>query len=407
MPRDHRIRDEQLVSFVPMAAVDETSGTIRDRLERKFSEVRKGYTHFMDGDVLFAKITPCMENGKAAIATDLTGGIGFGSTEFHVLRAKKMVLPEWLCYFVRQPAFRIEAKRNFTGTAGQQRVPTTFVSSATIPVPPLTEQRRIVDLLSRAEGIVRLRREAQAKAQAIIPALFVDMFGDPATNPKGWSTQPLRSLVEFRSGGTPSKARPDFWVGDLPWVSPKDMKVTALRDAADKISRVVLEETSLKLIPPGSILIVVRGMILVHTVPVALAEVPLSINQDLKALIPCADLNPAYLLWSLKVMHDHLLGMVSTAAHGTKKLETARLEDLALPLPPSDLQRTFAQRSADVGSILAQQEEALKAAERTFESLLAQSFRSDTRRPSIRHNAERAYARRSMHARSDLVDVLK
>lgn len=376
LPRDHRIADDQIVSFVPMAAVDEVFGAIQDRQERPFFDVRKGYTAFRDGDVLFAKITPCMENGKAAIATGLVGGLGFGSTEFHVLRAKETVLPEWLFYFVRQPSFRREAKRNFTGTAGQQRVPTTFLSSVAIPVPPLTEQRRIVDLLARAEGIVRLRREAQAKAQAIIPALFVDMFGDPATNPKRWPTQPLRSLVNFRSGGTPSKAKPDYWVGDLPWVSPKDMKVTTIRDATDKISRVVLKETSLKLIPPGSVLIVVRGMILVHTVPVALAGVPLTINQDMKALIPSDGLSSTYLLWALRVMHDQLLGMVSTAAHGTKKLDSERIENLELPVPPLELQQAFVDRSTAMNSILMQQGNALKAAQQTFASVSAESFGS-------------------------------
>ncbi|KXS31756.1 MAG: Type I restriction enzyme EcoKI specificity protein [Candidatus Gallionella acididurans] len=179
-----------------MAAVDEISGSIADSQVRTFAEVKKGYTHFMDNDVLFAKITPCMENGKAAIARSLIGGLGFGSTEFHVLRSNGEVLPDWLFYFVRQPHFRTEAKRNFTGTAGQQRVPTAFLASALVPVPPLEEQHRIVDILSRAEGIVRLRHDAKKKAAELIPALFLDMFGDPATNPKGW---PVRKVSDFVS----------------------------------------------------------------------------------------------------------------------------------------------------------------------------------------------------------------
>ena len=149
LPRTHEIRDDQSVSFVPMAAVDELSGRIVGEQPRLFSEVKKGYTNFRNSDVLFAKITPCMENGKAAIASDLISGYGFGSTEFHVLRPGTDMLPEFVFYFVRRPEFRIEAKRNFTGTAGQQRVPTTFLSASRISVPPLSEQRRIVDLLSR------------------------------------------------------------------------------------------------------------------------------------------------------------------------------------------------------------------------------------------------------------------
>lgn len=376
LPRGHSIADDLIVSFVPMAAIDEVSGEIQARQARPFSEVKKGYTHFKDADVLFAKITPCMENGKAAIASDLSSGLGFGSTEFHVLRAKEDVLPEWLFYFVRQPSFRSEAKRNFTGTAGQQRVPTTFLSAALIPLPPLPEQRRIVDLLSRAEGIVRLRREAEKKAAELIPALFLDMFGDPESNPKQWPVQPLKSIVSFVSGGTPSKTRDDFWEGNLPWVSPKDMKRVGIDSAIDHVNQKVLTETTIKLIPIGSVLIVVRGMILIHTVPVAQSLVPMTINQDMKALIPNQSVHGTYLLWSMRVRQAQLLSLVATAAHGTKKLETERLEVFSIPLPPLDSQKDFAHKLACIESIQTQQSVATGKSQATFDALLAQAFSS-------------------------------
>lgn len=183
------------VSFVPMAAVDERLGTITRREERPISKVSRGYTPFQNGDVLFAKITPCMENGKAAVARDLTNGMGRGSTEFHVLRPGNKVLGEFVYYFVRQPWFRELAKRSFTGTAGQKRVPKSFMENVLIPLPPLDEQRRIVGLLTRATRIERLRGQVQEKLQELIPALFIKMFGDPVENPMGWDKYPLLSLV--------------------------------------------------------------------------------------------------------------------------------------------------------------------------------------------------------------------
>jgi len=114
------------VSFIPMAAVDDAYGEIATFEDKLLSEVAKGFTSFAENDVLFAKITPCMENGKAAIARGLTNQVGFGSTEFHVLRCREAVLPEYIYYFVRQPRFRDIAKRFFTGSGGQQRVPTDF-----------------------------------------------------------------------------------------------------------------------------------------------------------------------------------------------------------------------------------------------------------------------------------------
>lgn len=246
-----------------------------------------------------------------------------------------------------------------------------------IPVPPLPEQRRIVDLLSRADGIVRLRREAQKKAAELIPAIFLDMFGDPATNPKGWPVKPLGEVAAFMSGGTPPKAREDLWSGPLPWVSPKDMKVDCIADAIDHVSDSVLTETNLKLVPIGSILIVVRGMILVHTVPIAITSTPVTINQDMKALMPIKSIDPSFLLWALKVQHPKLLALVDTAAHGTKKLDTAKIQAIGIPIPPLQIQRQFIERADSVASIIAQQDSALNKAKVTFEALLARSFTTE------------------------------
>ena len=188
-PRGQRTKDsteDMVVSFVPMAAVDEQLGAIAVREERPLTDVSKGFTAFEDGDVLFAKITPCMENGKVALARNLTNSIGRGSTEFYVLRPGDRVLSEYIYHFVRQPRFREAAKRNFTGTAGQQRVPKSFMENALVPLPPLAEQRRIADILNRAARIERLRARAADRLREFVPALFIKMFGDPVENPIRW-----------------------------------------------------------------------------------------------------------------------------------------------------------------------------------------------------------------------------
>jgi type I restriction enzyme S subunit len=132
------------VSFVPMAAVEAGTGQMDATVERPWDEVRKGYTPFREGDVLFAKITPCMENGKAAVATGLINGLGAGSTEFHVLRPLGGVESKFILYFVLQEDFRRLAQSKMRGAAGQLRVPKEFMQTASLPVPPLPEQRRIV-----------------------------------------------------------------------------------------------------------------------------------------------------------------------------------------------------------------------------------------------------------------------
>ncbi|HVC18330.1 MAG TPA: restriction endonuclease subunit S [Rhodanobacter sp.] len=138
------LTDTTLVSFVPMAAVGAGNGQIDTSTIRPYAEVKKGYTHFRDGDVLFAKITPCMENGKMAVAHGLHNGVGFGSTEFHVLRPRAGVDSRYVYHFVSGAKYRNEAAHHMTGAVGQKRVPVSFLERSEIPLPSLHEQRRIV-----------------------------------------------------------------------------------------------------------------------------------------------------------------------------------------------------------------------------------------------------------------------
>ena len=138
------IPDDLPVSFVPMPAVGAGDGSIQVEQTRPAGEVKKGFTAFLEGDVLFAKITPCMENGKMAVVPRLVNGYGFGSTEFHVLRPKPGMDAKYLYYYVSSQAFRGEAERYMTGAVGQKRVSTTYLKQSTIPVAPLDQQKRIV-----------------------------------------------------------------------------------------------------------------------------------------------------------------------------------------------------------------------------------------------------------------------
>ena len=138
--RPKGISDELLVSFVPMPAVSE-DGLIDCSDIKPYAEVKKGFTYFAEDDVLFAKITPCMENGKGAVAQGLSNGIGAGSTEFHVLRPIEGVSnPYWLYIITRFDSFRAEARKVMTGTGGQLRVPIGFLENYPISLPPISLQ---------------------------------------------------------------------------------------------------------------------------------------------------------------------------------------------------------------------------------------------------------------------------
>lgn len=157
--------EDSLIPFIPMAAVAEESGGVDATQRRPVRAVRKGYVRFKRGDVLFAKITPCMENGKTAPVFDLEGEYAAGSTEFHVLRPRA-VDARYLWYWLVRRAFRDEARRNMSGSAGQLRVPLSYLRSAKIPVAPIAEQKRIVARIDElfaeiAEGEAALARARQ------------------------------------------------------------------------------------------------------------------------------------------------------------------------------------------------------------------------------------------------------
>lgn len=158
------LADDMPVSFVQMASVGAADGKINVSIVRPFVEIKKGsYTPFKDGDVLFAKVTPCMENGKMAVARGLKNGVGFGSSEFHVLRPSDQVDAKYLYYFVSSQAFRKEAAGRMTGAVGLRRVPAAFLADAQLPLVPLDEQRRIVAEIEKQfsrldEAVANLQR---------------------------------------------------------------------------------------------------------------------------------------------------------------------------------------------------------------------------------------------------------
>ncbi|MFY9340914.1 MAG: hypothetical protein WAT39_00400 [Planctomycetota bacterium] len=163
-PAVDRVRADAPVSFVPMGAVDAERGAITAPEERPFGAVRKGYTAFADGDVLLAKITPCFENGKAAVASSLRNGLGFGSSEFHVFRPQGAVLAPYLFHFLRQPQLRADAAEFMTGTAGQARVPTDHIRGLELPIAPLDEQHRVV---VRIEALLNQVRRAKNRLDRV------------------------------------------------------------------------------------------------------------------------------------------------------------------------------------------------------------------------------------------------
>ena len=186
------LSDTDMVSFVPMPCVSE-NGYLQDVADEEYGKVKKGFTYFENKDVLFAKITPCMENRKGAIAQELTNGIGMGSTEFHVLRPiEGKSNSYWLLALTRMPIFREQASKNMSGTGGQKRVGASFLDNFMVGLPPVEEQNRFERIYRQADKSGFDGRKSQ----------FIEMTGDPRTNPKSWQVKTLSELATYSIGLT-------------------------------------------------------------------------------------------------------------------------------------------------------------------------------------------------------------
>lgn len=274
-------------------------------------------------------------------------------------RSQLRLYPAYIDRLLRTNTYVDEYNRQSTGIhASRLRLYPDQFLSIPISLPPLDEQRAIADFLdamdARIDRFIAARRrmiallEEQKQAivnQAVTKGLDPDVPMKPSAVewlgdiPAHWEVSTLGRLVSVLGGMTPSKANVDYWIGTVPWISPKDMKTAQITGAVDFVSNRAVQATGLVMVPVRSVLIVVRGMILARKVPVAVTGVPLTINQDMKALVPNTGLNADYLARLLESAQDALFSLIDEAGHGTRRLPTPSLLGMELPVPPEDEQQ--------------------------------------------------------------------
>nr|WP_226840604.1 MULTISPECIES: N-6 DNA methylase [Acidithiobacillus] len=247
-PRKSQLAEkpETRVSFVPMADLNEHRISFQPSDEKQLSEVSASYTYFEDSDVLLAKVTPCFENGKAGIARGLLNGIGFGSSEFYVLRSNGQVLPEWVYFCVMHPLFRDAAVAQMTGTGGLQRVPRDYVENFLIPLPPLEVQKEIV---TEIEGYQKVIDGARAVLDHYRPHIPIH---------PDWPMVPIKDVAAVESGyGFPLnyQGKTDE---EIPFLKVSDMNLPGNEKEIvswnHSVSRVVLRELKGEAYPKGTVI---------------------------------------------------------------------------------------------------------------------------------------------------------
>ncbi|MEH1940154.1 MAG: restriction endonuclease subunit S [Nostoc sp.] len=240
----------------------------------------------------------------------------------------------------------------FQRRGGQPLITQSIIHDLYLYLPPLPEQKTIAHTLRTIQKAKETRQRELELERERKAALMQYLFTHGTRNetreekeigeiPESWKLVKLDSLVEFLSGGTPAKNHPEWWQGSIPWVSTKDLKQPRLSDAIDHISKEGLENGS-RLVSEKTLLVAVRGMCLAKNIPVAITEVSMAFNQDIKALVPSSQIEAEYLLCAIQYLKDYLLRFVGTSAHGTKRLPTSSLKTLPIPLPKIEEQQLIA-----------------------------------------------------------------
>lgn len=310
---------------------------------RPLAEVAGSYTYFADGDVLLAKITPCFENGKLGIATDLTNGIGFGSSEYIVFRPDTSVDKEWLYYFLSRESFRVEGAERMSGAVGHKRVAKDFIDSYPIPVPPLPEQQRIVSILDEAfDGIATAKATAKKNlqnARALFESHLQSVFAD------AWQAGKLVTLTDLATDITdgdhmpPPKAPsgvPFITIGNV----AKDTRTIDFTDTF-KVSREYFDRLKPNKKPQkGDVLYTVTGS---FGIPVLLDEQrEFCFQRHIGLVRPKPEVNSEWLYYLL--MSPQIFKQANDGATGTaqKTVSLKLLRGFQVPLVPLERQRATA-----------------------------------------------------------------
>ena len=263
-------------------------------------------------------------------------------------------LPEYLYYFFLNNKEKLVAQA--VGNA-QPNISQAKIKNTDIDLPIVPEQNRIVAILDQAFADIARARALTEKnlknAQELFDSTLQQVFSQRG---QGWVDRPLGEFCRFSSGGTPSKKNDAYWEGEIPWVSGRDMKSTQLSDSLLHISQQAVDETSTRMAEAGALLILVRGMGLAHGAQVAELLVPCAFNQDIRGIHAESEMNSRYLVFALKYQINRSDNVMSSAAHGTLKINMDELKEIVIPVPAIAVQNKIVGKIGDLIEVKTQLE---------------------------------------------------
>lgn len=331
------------IPFAAMEAIPQGGAYLPEFTNKRGDAIASG-TYFERGDLLVGKITPSFENGKQALIQDLPSQFGYATTEVIPLHpTSDQHDPRFLFFYLLHPDVRHYVAERMEGSTGRQRVPEDVLLDLPVPDLEAEDQEAIADALEALHKAISAEAQCESTTiglkRAAMQALFTNGLRLEAQKktevgpmPESWGPRSILDLCDIRSGGTPRKSVAEYWNGEIPWVSGKDLKAPTLDDAIDHVSAEGVEAGS-RLAPAGTVLVLVRGMGLAKDLPVAVITCPMAFNQDIKALVSRGEFNGKFLRSAIYIHKDRLLAKIVPSAHGTMTLNLNDIETFMVPCP--------------------------------------------------------------------------
>lgn len=340
-----------------MEAIGEDGSLDLERV-RPVEQVRNGYSYFEDGDVAFAKVTPCFENGKGSLMRGLEQGAGFGTSELTVLRPKEGVNPRFLNYVVQGVQFRLNGAGAMTGAGGLKRVPDEFTRDFKTPWPTAKVQEQVANFLddqtARIDALIAEKEGLAASLKDIEEVTAYDLVTRGAHEavsrvayreewlrevPSHWGLQKLRQLAAVGNGSTPKRDNDSYWVGgQIPWLNSGAVNSSRIKEASDFVTTTARKECHLPMVRAGSTVVALTGQGKTRGTA-SITELETTINQHL-AYVSLFDsrMTDEY-LWVLLTGMYSVLRYLSDGEGSTKgALTCEQLNQLRVLVPPKEEQ---------------------------------------------------------------------
>ncbi|HEM7461887.1 TPA: restriction endonuclease subunit S [Enterobacter hormaechei] len=432
-PKKIEAEQDLKAGFVPMSHAPTNYNGKLEFEEKTWGEIGKSYTNFKNDDVIFAKVTPCFENGKAAIVKDMPNNIGAGSSEFYVIRARNHEIPaSYLLGIIKTRKFMQEGAGSMTGAVGLRRVPRAFVESFPLILPPLAEQKVIADKLdtllaqvdsvkARLEQIPQiLKRFRQAvlaaavsgkltetwrtrnpnkttqnllknhiplprparwktRSTSLIQGVHATAVGNPKESPVAeWEWVPLVDVARMESGHTPSRNKPEYWGGEVCWIGIRDANrnhSSTILDTEQKTNELGLANSASRLLPKGTVCIS-RTASVGYVVKMGK---PMATSQDFVNWVPSDVIDANWLKWLFVSERESLFRFGKGSTHTTIYFPEWLSLHILLPhlLEQQEIVRRVEQLFAYADTIEKQVQNALERVNNLTHSILAKAFRGE------------------------------